>query len=314
MKRFGKSLGLFFCLFLCLVLAACNFQVPEPAPTSLPPTETSQPTPAPSETPTIIPTPTLGPGSTRLSEKDAMLLYYVPEGSFDMGSEGIKNEESPVHSIYLKAFWIDQTEVSNSQFALFLNEMGNQEEGNLLWLDENDWDKHIQKVDEVYQADAGLENHPVVEVTWFGARAYCTWAGGRLPTEAEWEKAAGGGQGLTYPWGEEADCEHAQFLGCEPGGTREAGSLPAGASPFGILDMAGNVREYTADWFNPDYYKISPAENPLGPEFSTTRVIRGGSFQDNAAGLRISQRSYANPGGSEPDIGFRCVMDVVPAE
>ena len=314
MKRISKTPGLFLCLFFCLVLVACNFQVPEPTPTSLPPTETSQPTPAPSETPTIIPTPTLGPGSTRLSEKDGILLYYVPEGSFEMGSEGYTDEEVPVHSVFLNAFWIDQTEVTNSQYALFLNEMGNQEEGNLLWLDENDGDSRIHKLDGFYQADTGLENHPVVEVTWFGASAYCTWAGGRLPTEAEWEKAAGGGQGLIYPWGAEIDCEHAQYKGCEPGGTREVGSLPASVSPFGALDMAGNVREYTADWYNPDYYKVSAVENPLGPEFSSTRVTRGGTFQDEATDLRLSKRTSANPGGSDPAIGFRCVMDAVPIE
>jgi serine/threonine-protein kinase len=253
-------------------------------------------------------TPTQEP-IVSINEKDGAEMVYVPAGEFLMGSEDANadNDEAPEHTVYLDAYWIYKYEVTNEQYAVFLNEMGNQSEGGATWLDASDEDANIHESGGEWTADSGYEDHPVVEVTWYGAQAYCTWAGGELPTEAQWEKAARGEDGGTYPWGEaDPNCDLVQYGSC-PGDAITVGSLPAGASPYGALDMAGNVWEWVADWYDADYYKNSPTQNPTGPASGTTRVLRGGSWFSYERVLRASLRLRSSPVGSNLNLGFRCV-------
>jgi len=250
-----------------------------PPPTESPPTEAPPTEPPPTEAPpTAI--PTLGVSATAIAQTDGMVQVYVPEGEFEMGSadddpDG-RDDEKPRHTVYLDAFWIDQTEVTNAMFVDFLNEEGNQEEGGVTWLAEENW-ALIEQVNGTFQPKSGFTDHPVVALSWDGANAYCTWAERRLPTEAEWEKAAGGTDGRKYPWGNDAPtCEQAQFSGCE-GNTVAVGTKPAGASPYGALDMAGNVWEWISDSWDSNYYASSPGENPAGPSTNRTEVLRSGS-------------------------------------
>jgi len=280
------------------------FQVVTPPTPTLPPTETP------------TPTPTLDVGSTRVADVDGMVMVYVPEGSFMMGSTSEDvfaiSIEFPQHEVYLDAYWIDQTEVTNAMFAAFLNEMGNQEEGGASWLEADGEYVRIERVGEVWQAMGHYADHPVVEVTWYGARAYCEWVGRRLPTEAEWEKAARGEDGRIYPWGNDIpNCRLTNYRGCV-GNTTEAGMLPEGASPYGALDMAGNVWEWAADWWDGDHYDDSPLENPRGPSDGKNRVWRGGSWISNLEYLRTANRSGNNPDVADPHLGFRCVLNASP--
>lgn len=274
--------------------------------------------------PTDIPLPTEPPelGSTMVSLIDGMTMVYVPEGEFVMGSgpsdPDAREDEMPQHSPVLSAYWIDQTEVTNAMFALFLQESGNQSEGGALWLTENDPDSRLSQADGQWQVEGGFENHPVVEVTWYGASAYCQWAGRELPTEAQWEKAARGTTGFLYPWGNlfGADLANADNTGdtCTDGacdsftGTAPVGSFPNGASPFGALDMAGNVWELTADYYGADYYNTVPPQNPQGVQEGENRVLKGGSFSSPERVPRGARRGEADPSGSNFNIGFRCAL------
>ncbi|TEU18356.1 MAG: TIR domain-containing protein [Anaerolineales bacterium] len=232
-------------------------------------------------------------------------MVYVPAGEFIMGSDEGDSTEQPVHTVYLDAFYIDKTEVTNVQVAQFLNEQGNQEEGGVTWLDIGDEGCLITESGGQYQPKSGYSDHPVVEVSWYGARAYCQWTGKRLPTEAEWEKAARGTDGWTYPWGEGIDCDHAQYSGCG-GRTVPVGSKPKGASPYGALDMAGNVWEWVADWYDEGYYVTSQESNPRGPPSGDWRVIRGGSWYNEEAHVCAAHRYGYPPGFGIGFTGFRC--------
>ena len=221
----------------------------EPQPAAAEKTAVPQITETSEITTELTPIPTLGIGSTMDSEKDGMTMIYVPAGEFLMGSkEGdadADDDEFPQHTVDLDAYWIDQTEVTNAMFAAFLNEKENQKEGGSNWLDSASKYARISKVNDTWKADIGYGVHPVVEVSWYGADSYCQWAGRRLPTEGEWEKAARGEKGNKYPWGESISCSQANYWGC----TEFPSTFPvgyygnAGASPYGALNMAGNVRE-----------------------------------------------------------------------
>jgi len=203
------------------------------ATTSAPPAATGTPEP-----PTITPTatlasgPALGIGSTQISPKDGMVQVYVPAGSFQMGSDTGDSDEKPVHTVTLDAFWIDRTEVTNAMYALCV-EAGkcSPPSSSKSYTRDN------------YYGDAQYNNYPVIYVTWDNANAYCEWAGRRLPTEAEWEKAARGTDGRTYPWGDAAPDSTRLNYNSNVGDTTEAGKYPSGASPYGVWDMAGNVWE-----------------------------------------------------------------------
>lgn len=264
--------------------------------------------PTATHTPTAMPAPVV-------QEMNGVPMVYVPGGPFEMGSEDVGSYERPIHTVTLDDFYIDQYEVTNAEFAAFLNELGNQTEGGAAWLGADSRIVDIQQTDGVWQADKGFGDHPVVETTWYGAAAYCEWRGARLPTEAEWEKAARGTDGRTYPWGEGLDCGHAQYVICG-GSTVPAGSFPDGASPYGAFDMAGNAAEWVADWFSDRYYFGSPPENPLGPMVGSSRVVRGGSWRSfvssgtlaSGTSVRSAHRGRLDPSQVSEYVGFRCAL------
>lgn len=204
-------------------------------------------------------------------------------------------DEWPQRSVELQAFWIDQTEVSSAQFATFLNTSANQQGGGAYWLDTADPDVRVSWDGESWRPHPGFEQHPVVEVTWYGAKAFCEWAGGRLPTEAEWEKAARGTDGRSFPWGEGISCDQAQFGSCSGEGTIAVGSKPAGASPYGLLDMAGNAWEWVADLYVADYYLWAPLQAPTGPDSGDFLVLRGGSWYHDGRHSRTANRRHNAP-------------------
>jgi formylglycine-generating enzyme required for sulfatase activity len=206
-------------------------------------------------------------------------------------------------------------EVTNAQYVTFLNEEGNQEEGGVTWLDAGDGDELVENSAGKWVPDLWVGNHPVVEVSWYGARAYCEWAGRRLPTEAEWEKAARGGlEGKKYPWGDEdplctlGAANGARHYGCY----RDTAPVKSFAlNGFGLYDMAGNVWEWVADWYDGSYYESSPAENPQGPSTGGSRVLRGGSWSFNLGSLRAAYRGRFAPDGTDYVVGFRCAVSPV---
>ncbi|MFC1997518.1 formylglycine-generating enzyme family protein [Chloroflexota bacterium] len=262
--------------------------------------------------PSSIPRATRIPGETQVSPNDGMVLVFIPEGTFQMGSRSMDGradyDEIPQHLVNLDAYWMDQTVVTNAMYVRFLDEMGNQTEGRTVWLDAGDEDVFIYQLGEEWQPIQGYEDHPAIEISWYGAQAYCDWVGRRLPSEAEWEKAARGSDGRVYPWGDDIDCNKAQYANCA-GGLLTVDSKPDGASPFGILGLSGNTWEWTSDWYSEDYYSSSPLENPKGPDEGETRTLRGGSWEYDSKHLRAANRRNNGPAVSMHDYGFRCVLD-----
>lgn len=249
-------------------------------------------------TPVVPDTPVAPPedgnlqiASTKVSPIDGATMVYVPAGEFTMGSTGYDNENL-VHKVYLDAYWIDKTPVTVAQYRKFCAATGRQMPQAPKW----GW----------------KEDHPIVSVTWDDANAYCKWAGKRLPTEAEWEKAARGADGRTYPWGNEFKSSRLwSSTDGEKKSTAPVGSFPAGASPYGCLDMAGNVWQWCADWYSKDYYGDSPGRNPTGPTFAQERVLRGGPWCGNiTANFCASNRFRNSPGDRVISFGFRCAQSV----
>ena len=254
------------------------------------------------------------------SVADDMVL--IPAGEFQMGDSFSEHggDELPVHTVYLDAFYIDRYEVTNSQYAAFLNSYGKNTDGSgneLL----DDADCVIEQSGNTYIAKSGYEDHPVFEVSWYGANAYAEFHGKRLPTEAEWEKAARGGLvGKRYPWGNDnpdgTQCNFADVntnidwsdKSADDGYSQTAPVGSFFANGYGLYDMAGNVWEWCADWYDSGYYANSPRNNPLGPGSGAARVLRGGSWNNSSGLLRVAVRY----GGGSPtytfyDVGFRCV-------
>lgn len=229
---------------------------------------------------------------------DGMVMVYVPKGKFIMGSpDNVSySDEHPQHTVYLDGFWFDKTEVTNSMYALCVQAGKCQPPHETSSFTRGSYYGNFQ-----------YDDYPVIFVDWNQANTYCSWVGGRLPTEAEWEKAARGIDGSTYPWGNtDPTCSVANFQGCV-GDTSSAGSYPSGVSPYGALDMAGNVWEWVADWYSDSYYSSSTSCNPTGPSSGTDRVLRGGSWYNVVHVASSAYRNWFYPDGwSNFVIGFRC--------
>ncbi len=214
-------------------------------------------------------------------------MVLVPAGSFVMGSSAGDDDEQPQHSVYLDAFYIDETEVTCARYAHFLEATG--------YPPHPLWDPKYDRPEE-----------PVVGVSWYDAEAFARWAGKRLPTEAEWEKAAGGGLAeKLYPWGEGIHQQQANY--------NSFGTMPVKSyapNGFGLYDMAGNVWEWCQDWYDSDYYSVSSGRNPQGPLQGMRKVVKGGAWYSNEVALRIANRHKNDPALGSFNIGFRCVITV----
>lgn len=215
-------------------------------------------------------------------------LVRIGGGAFQMGGDEVDppDERGLKEKVLLRSFSMDRYEVSNAQF-------------------ERIFPDHRKN-----RGSSAGDKDPVVNVTWEEAQSYCRAVGLRLPTEAEWEKAARGTDGRSYPWGEaEAAPSRLNFKGAGLGKPTAVDSFPEGASPYGVYNMAGNVWEWTADWYDPGYYAKAPNSNPTGPAGGSRKVIRGGSFAEDAGDARTSNRASAAPGAGAIKIGFRCAKD-----
>lgn len=236
----------------------------------------------------------------QITGKDGAPMVLIPSGEFWMGSpdgEGEK-DEYPRHQVSLDAFYMDKFEVTVSRYAEFV---GSTNRSQPEYWDQVDSRKH--------------GNLPVVGVNWQDAGAYCGWAGKRLPTEAEWEKAARGTDGRTYPWGDEPPTGRLANFGkgfmahAYDERLAPVESYEAGKSPYGLHHMAGNVWEWVADWYGENYYKNSPARNPKGPSSGELRVLRGGSWTNGPVNVRSATRYRYTPTSRIANIGFRCAQD-----
>ncbi len=192
---------------------------------------------------------------------DSQGMVLIEAGEFRMGSNSGETSEKPIHSVYVDAFYMDEYEVTNAEYAEFLNAKGKHAEAGKEWYHIGNQFSRIEYVSREYQVKGGYENHPVTFVSWYGAMAYAEWKGKRLPTEAEWEKAARGGlSGLTYPWGNAIDSNRANY-NRHVGDTTPIGKYAANG--YGLYDMSGNVWEWCLDEWNGNFYSVSPAQNPL---------------------------------------------------
>ncbi len=312
-----KKYIFFSILLVCITACQTSPNTATPAITELPKAtavvqnEISTEIPSP---PTAAATPLLE--NPKISSRDGMTQILIPAGAFTMGGMDVyrESDELPVHEIKMDAYWIDQVEVTNGMYDLCVK-------------------KGVCRTPKTINSDNRLEyfgnpefqDYPVVNVAWYDANAYCLWAGRRLPTEAEWEYAARGNDKRNFPWGDEPPNQYNSNSINLVGDTSRVGSYAEGKSPFGVLDMAGNVWEWVADRYRPDYYSKSPSENPAGPSddevFNQQRVIRGGSFQEDWVVLRLSNRNFLegpNPsaqpkdeayyGKSSGKVGFRCAV------
>ncbi len=228
-------------------------------------------------------------------------MVLIPAAEFTMGRTRLTPDDNtkmrprvllddrPAHKVWLNAYYLDAREVTNAQYAKFLSATARRPPYH--------WSGAAYP--------KGEENLPVFNVSWDDANAYCRWAGKRLPTEAEWERAARAGkEGLAYPWGDKMEAGKARY-------NVETGPVPVGqfpASDFGLYDMAGNVSEWCSDWFDREYYQSSPSRNPKGPETGMYKVIRGGAWSDEAARTTVFFRNWVRPNQTTPNIGFRCAM------
>jgi len=237
-----------------------------------------------------------------VKELDPVLMVTIPAGPFLMGTQSPKGraDEWPQRTVQVDAFAMDEVEVTNERYMTFVTTTGHRSPPNPYGTG-------------VLVSAKGIEQLPVVQVTWYDAKAYCAWAKKRLPTEAEWEKAARGTDGRTFPWGEDTptskranyDREWVEDKTLHP-----VGALPAGDSPYGIKDMSGNAREWVQDWYDPDYYANAPTKNPQGPDKGIVRVIRGGSWHSPHSDITATARGRGGFALQTHGTGFRCVRSL----
>ena len=276
-------------LTLCWTLAACG-TAPEPIPL------------APVVTP-LAQSPQTG---NEVSDARSVNMVFVPAGEFLMGSERGDADERPIHTVYLDAFYIDMYEVTNASYRLCAEAGACSPPANF-----------GSSTRESYYDSPAFDDFPVIYVSWEMARTYCVWRGGSLPSEAQWEKAARGTDGRTYPWGEGIDCQRANyyrkqgtdFIACV-GDTSRVGSYESGQSPYGTYDMTGNVWEWVAVWYGSSYYSESPSSNPPGPESGNARVVRGGAWHFSDFSVRASRRYWFDPSNALENVGFRCARGI----
>lgn len=197
-------------------------------------------------------------------------------------------DEKPSHEVFLDLFWIDRTEVTNSMYLRCISAGACTTPARTMYYNKSEY-----------------AEHPVIGISWLQAQAYCQWAERRLPTEAEWEKAARGTDERIYPWGNSPPNSDLANFNHEVDETAPVGITAEGASPYGALDMAGNAWEWVEDGYQPDFYAHSPKENPLSDSPVNRRVLRGGNWDSNADGIRVTNRFWAFPGRNDTD-GFRC--------
>jgi formylglycine-generating enzyme required for sulfatase activity len=278
-------------------------------------------------------TPTPGVGDTQTRSADGMVIVYVPGGTSQMGSDendsGAESDEIPQHTVTLDGFWIDRTEVTNAQYRQCV-------EAGACHPPEFSGERFAVLTRDSYYDDPAYDDYPVVHVDWYQAEAYCSWAGARLPTEAEWEYAARGEQGSIYPWGDDPPDDTLLNYDDSVGLPTEVGSYPDGASWCGALDMAGNVWEWVADWYG-DYpseahedripeegleelmaewygdYPSGAQTNPTGPATGQFKVLRGGTYGAAWLFVRVAYRFHVMPQDHSSDSGFRCA-GVAPAQ
>jgi formylglycine-generating enzyme required for sulfatase activity len=241
-------------------------------------------------------------------------MVYVPSGIFRMGNDESEPDESPSHIVRLDAYYVDETEVSNGQYAQCVAEGECQPPG-----------RSGATFHPAYYGDPGYDDYPVIFVNWNDARDFCSWRGARLPSEAEWERAAGFdpemGIKYTYPWGDIFDGTLLNFcdVNCPDqdrnsdfddghGDTAPLGSYPDGRSPLGLLDMSGNVMEWVSDWYDPRAYEGAADTNPLGPLDGQFKSIRGGSWLSSEDQVRVSGRGSYDPSVRRAHLGFRCAL------
>jgi formylglycine-generating enzyme required for sulfatase activity len=238
-------------------------------------------------------------------------MVTVPAGPFTMGRNDGPDDERPAHQITLPAFRIDRLTVTNAQFAEFLNTRGHSTAQGERLYDDDDNDARIHRIEGKYVADRGYENHPAVESTWLGAREYCAWRGQRLPTEAEWEKAARGTDLRLYPWGGVTPDRTRALFGARFNDTAPVENFPAGASPYGVLGMAGNAWHWVSSAYRPYPYHADDGREDLTP--GPVRSTRGGGHDSAAADITTTQRGRnlsRNPRAGHHNIAFRCARSI----
>ena len=238
-------------------------------------------------------------------------MIIIPKGDFMMGDNSKYSliNQKPIHKVNLREYYIDKTEVTVAQFEEFIQDNGYKTKK--FWT-KNGWEfiqmtKDWEKMPlSINRSGFDNPNQPVSGITWYEADAYARWCNKRLLTEAEWERAARGTDGRVYPWGNEMDYTKLYYILSGTSRLKNVGSYSAGASPDGILDMSGSLWEWTSDWYEENYYSITPIENPTGPNEGNEKILRGGAWNSDRLQWKSTYRNHERPGIRRFDIGFRC--------